>query len=107
MVGPNTGLGHDSQILVIESQARHIVSLLRRVRRRSADSVEVRPEVQRAFNDRIDGRMAHTVWQNGGCRSRYQDPRSGRNTVLWPGTTIAFRRRARRIRGADFRWTRR
>ncbi|WP_327111365.1 NAD(P)/FAD-dependent oxidoreductase [Streptomyces sp. NBC_01341] len=107
MVGPNTGLGHNSQIFMIESQARYVVSLLRRLRRRRADSLEVRPDVQGAFNEWMDGRMAGTVWQSGGCRSWYQDPRSGRNTVLWPGTALAFRRRTRRIRMTDYRVERR
>ncbi|MFE7753079.1 flavin-containing monooxygenase [Streptomyces sp. NPDC057428] len=102
MVGPNTGLGHNSQIFMIEAQARYVVALLRRMRRSRADSLEVRPEVQRAFNDWMDGRMAGTVWQSGGCRSWYQDPRSGRNTVLWPGTAMAFSRRTRSIRMTDY-----
>jgi cation diffusion facilitator CzcD-associated flavoprotein CzcO len=102
MVGPNTGLGHNSQIAMIEAQARHVVALLRRVRRSGARTVEVRPEVQRSFIDWIDGRMVGTVWQTGGCRSWYQDPRSGRNTVLWPDTVVAFRRRAARIRTEDY-----
>jgi hypothetical protein len=50
--------------------------------------------------------MAGTVWQTGGCHSWYQDPRSGRNTVLWPDTTIAFWRRTRRARMSDYQvWT--
>ncbi|MGQ5656084.1 flavin-containing monooxygenase [Streptomyces sp. EKR5.2] len=105
MVGPNTGLGHNSQIFMIEAQARYIVGILRGLRRRAADSVEVRPEVQQAFNDWMNGRMAGTVWQSGGCRSWYQDPRSGRNTVLWPDTSIAFWRRTRRVRLTDYRLT--
>lgn len=103
MVGPNTGLGHNSQVFMIESQARYIVELLRRMRRRGARSVEVRPEVQQSFNDWLDGRMTGTVWQSGGCRSWYQDPRSGRNTVLWPDTSVAFWRRTRRTRLSDYR----
>jgi cation diffusion facilitator CzcD-associated flavoprotein CzcO len=102
MVGPNTALGHNSQIFMIEAQARYIVDVVRRLRRRRARSAEVRPDVQSAFNDWIDDRMAGTVWQSGGCRSWYQDPRSGRNTVLWPDTTIAFWRRTRRARMADY-----
>jgi hypothetical protein len=62
----------------------------------------VRADVQRAFNDWLQGRMAHTVWQTGGCRSWYQDPRSGRNTVLWPDTAISFWRRLRRVRMSDY-----
>ncbi|GAA4661469.1 NAD(P)/FAD-dependent oxidoreductase [Amycolatopsis dongchuanensis] len=103
MVGPNTGLGHNSQVFMIESQARYIVDSLRKLRRRGAECMEVRPEVQDSFNDWLDSRMAGTVWQTGGCRSWYQDPRSGRNTVLWPDTTIAFWRRTRRARMSDYR----
>jgi cation diffusion facilitator CzcD-associated flavoprotein CzcO len=102
MVGPNTGLGHNSQIAMIEAQTRHVIGVLRHVRRHGADTVEVRREAQRDFDDWIDDRMAGTVWQSGGCRSWYQDPRSGRNTVLWPDTTVAFRRRTRRVRAADY-----
>jgi cation diffusion facilitator CzcD-associated flavoprotein CzcO len=106
MVGPNTGLGHNSQVLMIESQARYIVDSLRRLRRRGAECLVVRPEVQDSFNDWLDSRMAGTVWQTGGCHSWYQDPRSGRNTVLWPDTTIAFWRRTRRARMSDYQvWT--
>lgn len=102
MVGPNTALGHNSQVFMIEAQARYIVDLLRRLRRRGARTAEVRPTVQESFNEWLDGRMEGTVWQNGGCRSWYQDPRSGRNTVLWPDTSIAFWRRLRRTRLSDF-----
>ncbi|MFI7616200.1 flavin-containing monooxygenase [Nonomuraea terrae] len=100
MVGPNTALGHNSQIFMIEAQARYVVACVRRMRRRG--SLEVRAEVQRAFNEWLRGRMAHTVWQTGGCRSWYQDPRSGRITVLWPDTAVAFWRRLRRVRMSDY-----
>jgi cation diffusion facilitator CzcD-associated flavoprotein CzcO len=102
MVGPNTGLGHNSQVLMIESQARYIVDALRRFRRRGARSLEVKSHVQQSFNSWLDGRMVDTVWKNGGCRSWYEDPGSGRNTILWPDTTIAFWRRTRRARLSDY-----
>ncbi|WP_433754493.1 flavin-containing monooxygenase [Nocardia sp. CA-135398] len=102
MVGPNTGLGHNSQVFMIESQARYIIDLLRKIHRRGVRSVAVRPEVQESFNEWLDGRMVGTVWQTGGCRSWYQDPRSGRNTVLWPDTTVSFWRRTRRARLSDY-----
>jgi cation diffusion facilitator CzcD-associated flavoprotein CzcO len=102
MTGPNTGLGHNSQIFMIEAQARYIVHALRALRRRGADSMEVRPEVEQAFNEWLDNRLINTVWQTGGCRSWYQDPRSGRNTILWPHTTISFWRRTRRAHMSDY-----
>ena len=105
MAGPNTGLGHNSQVFMIEAQGRYVLGCLRRLRRRGATVMEVRPEVQHAFNGWLQGRMAATVWQAGGCRSWYQDSVTGRNTVLWPDTTIAFWRRTRRVRLSDYRLT--
>ncbi|MGP4014658.1 flavin-containing monooxygenase [Saccharopolyspora sp. 5N708] len=101
MAGPNTGLGHNSQIFMIEAQARYIVRCLRWMRQRT-DAFEVRPEVQQTFLDWVQDRMMATVWQSGGCHSWYQHPRTGRNTMLWPDTTTAFWRRTRRARKSDF-----
>ncbi|GAA1711833.1 flavin-containing monooxygenase [Fodinicola feengrottensis] len=102
MTGPNTGLGHNSQIVMIEAQARHLLDCIQRVRRRGGRSIEVRAEVQTSYNEWIQQRMASTVWQSGGCRSWYQDPGTGRHTILWPDTTIAFLRRTHRVRTANF-----
>lgn len=102
MVGPNSALGHNSQVFMIEAQARYIVKLLKQMRRRGLGTAEVRLDVQRRFTTWLDGRMSQTVWQRGGCRSYYQDVRSGRNTVLWPDTSIAFWRRTRKADLNDY-----
>jgi cation diffusion facilitator CzcD-associated flavoprotein CzcO len=102
MTGPNTGLGHNSQIFMIEAQARYVVDCLRGLRRLGGDWLEIRADIQDTFNDWLQDRMATTVWQSGGCRSWYQDPRSGRNTILWPDTSTGFRRRTRNIRMSDY-----
>ena len=102
MVGPNAALGHNSQIFMIEAQAGYVVDVLKKSRSRGASTVSVRPERQTHFNTWLQGRMAQTVWQSGGCHSYYQDSRSGQNTVLWPETSIAFWRRTRRARLSDY-----
>ena len=94
MTGPNSGLGHNSQIFMIEAQVRLIAGRLRRLRA-GARTVEVRREAQREFNEDLQSRLQNTVWQGGGCRSWYQDPITRRNTLLWPGSTIEFWRRTR------------
>jgi hypothetical protein len=38
----------------------------------------------------------------GGCRNWYVDERSGRLTLLWPGTVDAFRSRLARADGSEF-----
>ena len=98
VTGPNTGLGHNSQVFMIEAQAHYIASAIRG----RARTVEVKARAQERFNEWLDRRMARTVRQQGGCRSWYQDPETGRNTLLWPGGTLAFWRRTRRMRRSDY-----
>jgi cation diffusion facilitator CzcD-associated flavoprotein CzcO len=103
IVGPNTGLGHNSMVFMIESQLRHLLAALSELDRRRAAALEVRPAAFARFNDELQGRLSRTVWATG-CRSWYQ-ARDGRITALWPGTTLEFRRRTRHLRAADYRFT--
>jgi hypothetical protein len=95
LVGPNTGLGHNSIVFMIESQLSYVMGALRHMKSRGIQSLELKPEVQARYNEEIAQRLDHTVWATG-CQSWYQDAR-GRNTVLWPGTTLEFRSRTRRF----------
>jgi cation diffusion facilitator CzcD-associated flavoprotein CzcO len=100
LLGPNTGLGHSSMVYMIESQISYVIDALRTMQRRGAARVEVRPEVERAYNSGIDRRMQGTVW-NTGCSSWYFDS-SGRNAALWPDWTWRFRRRTSRFDGSNY-----
>ncbi len=91
LIGPNTGLGHNSMVFMIESQITYILDCLRTMKRRNVRAVEVRPKIQEAFNTEMQQRMKRTVWASG-CVSWYLDA-NGRNTTLWPGFTFEFRRR--------------
>ena len=62
MYGPNTNLGHNSIVLMIESQIRYLLSLITQMSARSIQSVEVRPEVQRSYNDELSERLAESAW---------------------------------------------
>jgi cation diffusion facilitator CzcD-associated flavoprotein CzcO len=96
LLGPNTGLGHNSIVYMIESQLNYVMDALRLMRERGIDSVDVRPEVQEAFNARLQARMDRTVWNSGGCASWYIDA-NGRNTTIWPDFTWRYRLRMRRF----------
>ncbi len=100
MTGPNTGLGHNSMIVMIEGQARYAVRAIRLLRERRLASVEVRPEAQAAYNAWLRRRLPRSVWSSG-CRSWYHDER-GRNTTLWPGSAAGFRARTALLRSGDF-----
>ena len=94
MTGPNTGLGHNSIVYMLESQFSYILDALRTMQERNAGVIEVRPEAQRRYNDKLQKAMKNTVWTTGGCASWYID-RNGLNTTLWPGWTWDYRRRTR------------
>ncbi len=93
IVGPNTGLGSNSMVLMIESQIDFILQAVEMLHSNNVKYLDVLPDVQRNYNEHIQKRLANTVW-NSGCKSWYQTA-SGKNTTLWPGTTTEFRRRAR------------
>jgi cation diffusion facilitator CzcD-associated flavoprotein CzcO len=95
LIGPNTGLGHNSMVFMIESQIMYILDCLRKMDRLNLQAVDVRSESQEAFNEEIRRRMRGTVWTSG-CTSWYLDAR-GHNTTLWPGFTFEFRHRTRRF----------
>jgi cation diffusion facilitator CzcD-associated flavoprotein CzcO len=96
MVGPNSGLGHNSMIYIIESQAAYVVDAVQEMTARRLAAIEPAPAAQRRWNDGVRRRMAGTVWQQGGCASWYQDADGG-NTTLWPGFTFRFRHLTSRV----------
>jgi cation diffusion facilitator CzcD-associated flavoprotein CzcO len=93
LIGPNTGLGHNSMVYMIESQINYILDCLKQLERQQAQTVEVLPQAEESFNAEMQQKMQKTVWMSG-CSSWYLDAR-GRNTTLWPGFTFEYRRRTR------------
>jgi cation diffusion facilitator CzcD-associated flavoprotein CzcO len=104
LVGPSTGLGHTSMVYMIESQVAYVMDALRAMDEYRAATVDVRPEVQAAYNDELQRQLSGTVWNSGGCKSWYLDP-NGRNTTLWPSFTFRFRERTRSFEPADYALT--
>ncbi len=93
LIGPNTGLGHNSMIFMIESQVNYILNCLRLMNRKKFRAVEVQSEIQETFNSELQQKMEGTVWTSG-CSSWYLDA-SGKNTTIWPGFTFEFWQRTR------------
>jgi cation diffusion facilitator CzcD-associated flavoprotein CzcO len=100
LLGPNTTLGHSSQVIMIEAQITYLLDALRTMDRRGLASVEVLPDAQRTYNEQLERRLSGTVWNAGNCRSWYLDEH-GRNPSIWPTYTWRFRRAARRFDPAE------
>jgi cation diffusion facilitator CzcD-associated flavoprotein CzcO len=96
IVGPNTGLGNNSIVFMIESQVRYVIGALRAMDEHNLSTIEVRPDAHRAFQEEVQARMPGSVWTDGGCRSWYLD-RNGRNSTLWPDFTWRYALRTRRF----------
>jgi cation diffusion facilitator CzcD-associated flavoprotein CzcO len=101
LLGPNTGLGHNSVVLMIEAQLNHVMKALDHLKRRGLDTIEPTVSAQREFVARVDAKMRPTVWMRGGCRSWYLDA-TGRNSTLWPGFVPSFRRLLGKFRPAAY-----
>lgn len=100
LMGPNTGPGNTSVIFYIESQIRYVVKYLKRLQAFSDGSLNVRPVVQRDFNQRIDRMFQGTTWTSG-CHSWYLTE-DGRNTTLWPGFSWRYRMMTRHFALGDY-----
>ncbi|PBC76703.1 catio diffusion facilitator CzcD-associated flavoprotein CzcO [Streptomyces sp. TLI_235] len=101
VIGPNTGLGNNSMILMIESQLNYLVDALTTLDSVGATAMQPTARAQKHWNLELQHRMDRTVWTTGGCVSWYLDD-SGKNTVLWPASTTAFRRATRRVDLAEY-----
>lgn len=102
IIGPNTGLGNSSMILIIEAQLNYLADFLRQLDVLGGRAaLDARPSAVRAWNRRLQQRLQRTVWNSGGCDSWYLDA-EGRNTVVWPGSTGEFRRVTRRVDLAEY-----
>lgn len=105
LMGPNTGLGHNSIVYMIESQITYILGALQTMATEGASSVDIWPQVQERFNLHLHGRMQGAVWAVGNCKSWYKHAGTGRNVVIWPGFSWAFRRQTRRFDAEAYRLT--
>ena len=99
--GPNTGTGSTSQVFMIEAQLHYVMEALRLMRRRAIATVDVRAEVQEAYNTELRRRMAKSVWLTGGCQSWYLDE-TGHSPVLYPNFSTQFWRSLRRFREDEY-----
>jgi cation diffusion facilitator CzcD-associated flavoprotein CzcO len=100
LLGPNTGLGHTSVIMMAESQIELATDAILHMREHRVKTLEPHAAVQADFTREVERGTLGTVWSSGGCSSWYLD-RNGRNSTIWPGFTFSFMRRAR-FRPAEY-----
>ncbi|WP_436763456.1 flavin-containing monooxygenase [Streptosporangium sp. V21-05] len=102
LYGPNTNLGHNSIVFMIECQVRYVMGCLPYLASRGP--MEVRPEAMATWRRSLDRAMEGMVWQ-AGCTSWYKNA-TGRITNNWPGATTTYRRITRTPRPESFHFAR-
>ena len=91
ILGPNTGLGHNSVLLMMEAQMKYLVQYIVYLSASGEGSfLDVKKEEQQAYNQRIQQQFRGTVWSSG-CKSWYMNAK-GRNTTLYPRLVTDFRK---------------
>lgn len=113
VMGPNTALGHNSVLFMIEAQVRYILQCLawrdgpRVGATINTTVIEVRKDAQRDFNDRLQRKFNRSVWKSDGsvwqlpCTSWYVHE-SGRHHVIWPGFATSYWWAMRAPKRSDF-----
>ena len=101
LLGPNTALGHNSVVFMIESQSRYVVDAIELADSRGAAALDVRPGVQDEFQREIQDKLVKGVWTQGGCKSWYLDAQ-GVNRTIWPGFTWRYWLQTRKVDPADY-----
>jgi len=100
LYGPNTNLGHNSIIAMMECQFEYILQALRVMRRRQASALEVRVEAMERFNRQVQERLQGSAWA-AGCTSWYKSP-DGRITNNWCGSVEDYKAETVRLAVSDF-----
>jgi cyclohexanone monooxygenase len=100
LYGPNTNVGSNSVIFMLEAQARYIVRALKYMRRKNKKYLCVRPPALAEFIAKIDRWMVGTVWTTQ-C-SNYFRAANGRVVTQWPRSARSFWEMTRSFKPPDY-----
>jgi cation diffusion facilitator CzcD-associated flavoprotein CzcO len=100
LYGPNTNLGHNSILLMMECQFAYIAQALRTMRERQADGLEIRPEIHERFNRELQQILSGSSWA-ASCASWYKTA-DGRITNNWSGSVEDYKAATAKFEPADY-----
>lgn len=100
MTGPNSGPGHNSLLVYVEGQIDYAVTGVTTILRQNLRYLDVRADVQRRYNDRMQKRLTKTTWMSG-CNSWYLTA-DGYNASMYPGFATQYLRQMRQFRFEDY-----
>lgn len=102
LYGPNTNLGSNSIIFMIECQVGYIMQCLARLRQGGFRAVDVKADVMARYNVEIQSKLKNSVW-SAGCSSWYHNAQ-GKVTNNWPGLTQEYKQLLAQLDADSFDW---
>lgn len=100
LLGPNTGLGNNSVVLMIECQTRYAIQCIQYLRKQNGKYLDLHDDAMKKFHEECRASLAKTVWATN-CSSWYKNP-DGDIPTLWPYSTVAYWRRTRKVNFKDY-----
>ncbi|KAK7526728.1 cyclohexanone monooxygenase [Phyllosticta citriasiana] len=105
LYGPNTNLGHNSVVLMIEAQSRYIAGMVKTVlnarRKGKTLAIKPEPEIVRAFNAELQNRLGKSTFADPNCSSWYKT-KDGRITNNWSGTVVEYQKNVEKVKWNDY-----
>jgi cation diffusion facilitator CzcD-associated flavoprotein CzcO len=98
--GPNTNLGHNSILSMFEAQFGYIVQAIRHLLTDDSGVIEVREEVARNYDDKLQAAMNGTAW-TGSCTSWYKNA-NGRVVNNWSSNVQSYKDITAIFNAADY-----
>ncbi len=101
ILGPNTGLGHNSVVHIMESQMNYIMQYIADIEKLGENGyLDVKQNVQDEYNQNLQKQFDGTVWTSG-CQSWYMNG-DGKISSLYPRLNTAFRKMTKTFNINDY-----
>ncbi|MFZ3193546.1 MAG: NAD(P)/FAD-dependent oxidoreductase [Moraxellaceae bacterium] len=98
--GPNSGPGHNSALVYMESQIDYAVKAIQTILGKNLKALDVKPDAQNQYNQDIQRRLAKTNW-NSGCKSWYLTE-DGFNATMYPGFATQYAKQMKHLNLSDY-----
>jgi cation diffusion facilitator CzcD-associated flavoprotein CzcO len=100
ILGPNSGISHNSLLVQMESQFTYIVSCIKYMKSRGASSFEVKIKPFQELNAFIQNKMKKMVYLSG-CQSFLMGD-DGKVFMVWPFSTLRYRFMTRKFDAENY-----
>ena len=100
LYGPNTNLGHNSILVMIEAQVGYILDALAKMKSRGVKRINVKRDVLESYNRSLQQDLARSVWAATGAS--WYKLADGTITNNWPHSTIRYQRLLREAKLEDY-----